>query len=48
MTEQENFTAVLKKVLTVSKDEMKRRLAEEKAAKSGSSARVPVSLAKHG
>jgi hypothetical protein len=46
MTEQENFTAVLKKVLTVSKAELQRRLDAEKATKSGSSVRVPVSRAK--
>ncbi len=48
MTGQENFTAVLKKVLSVSKVELQKRLDAEKAAKSGSSSRVPVSRAKHG
>jgi len=48
MTGKENFQTVLKQVLTVSKTELQRRLAEEKAAKSGSSARVPVARAKRG
>jgi hypothetical protein len=33
MTEKEQFENVLRKVLTVSKPEMQRRLAEEKATK---------------
>lgn len=46
--EYANFNNILRGVLKVSKPELRRRLAEEKAAKSGSSSRVPVSRAKRG
>ena len=48
MTGKENFQAVLKQVLKVSKPEMDRRLAEEKRAKTATSSRVPVARAKRG
>jgi hypothetical protein len=37
MTEKETFDAVMKKVLSVSKQELQRRLEAEKAAKAASS-----------
>lgn len=48
MTEKENFQAVLKQVLKISKPEMQRRLEEEKRSKTATSSRAPVARAKHG
>jgi hypothetical protein len=46
MTEQETFNANLKKILSVSKEEMNRRLAAEKQSKTVTASRAPVVRAK--
>ena len=46
MTGKENFQAVLKQVLKVSKPEMDRRLAEEKRSKTSTASRAPADRAK--
>ncbi len=48
MKEENNFKAVLKQVLTVSKEEMRRRLAEEKRSKIDRVSPGPVARAKRG
>ncbi len=43
MTERENLDQAMRKILTVSKAELQRRIDAEKAAKKASVSRVPVS-----
>jgi hypothetical protein len=42
MTEREKFDSTMKKILSVSKEELKRRLEEEKKSKASSSSHGPA------